>query len=292
MMKCKILKVLLIEDNPDNATLIHEELNDACGNTMELVVEVKLLSGLKCIASGNIDIVLLDLSLPDSKGYNTFIRTRAFAPQLPIIVLSGNSDKSLAVKMIRAGAQDFLVKGQLDIEVLVRSMHYAVERQKAMNGLQSMLLIDRVTGLHNRRGLLIHAEQQIILSKREKRKFFVLLVDINNTKLINDTEGDLSLLETANILRKTIREPDIVGRIDSNEFVVIPIEAHKNSVGTLHNRLLKNVQTYNSGNKNNFDLSVRVRVAYFDPDDPVTFEELLTHADALKHEQKKVSIKS
>jgi len=74
--------------------------------------------------------------------------------------------------------------------------------------------------------------------------------------------------------------------------VVIPIEAHKNSVGTLHNRLLKNVQTYNSGNKNNFDLSVRVRVAYFDPDDPVTFEELLTHADALKHEQKKVSIKS
>jgi PAS domain S-box-containing protein len=129
------LTVLLVEDNAGDARLLIEYLSEAPGNPFVLE-HVELLSdGLDRLQKGGIALVLLDLSLPDSFGLETFARTHAAAPELPIIVMSGRDDESLAIKTVHEGAQDYLVKGHVDSRLLVRSMRYAIERKRAEEAL-------------------------------------------------------------------------------------------------------------------------------------------------------------
>jgi DNA-binding response OmpR family regulator len=121
--------VLLIEDNPDDAFLIQEMLAEGNG-VFELTHADRLSKGLERVAAGGLDAILLDLSLPDSHGFDTFARVQAQAPGVPIVVLSGFDDEALAIKAVKEGAQDYLVKGQGDGSLLVRSVRYAVERKQ------------------------------------------------------------------------------------------------------------------------------------------------------------------
>lgn len=129
------LTVLLVEDNAGDARLLMEYLSEAPGNPFVLE-RVELLSeGLARLQKGGVALVLLDLSLPDSFGLETFARAHACAPEVPIIVMSGRDDESLAIKTVHEGAQDYLVKGQVDSRLLVRSMRYAIERKRAEEAL-------------------------------------------------------------------------------------------------------------------------------------------------------------
>ena len=130
-MSDKATKVLLIEDNPGDARLIGEMLAEVRSTVFDLERTERLSAGLKRLAEGGIDVVLVDLSLPDSRGLNTFGRVQAQSPQVPIIVLTGLDDEMLAVKAVRQGAQDYLVKGQVDGNLLVRALRYAIERKRA-----------------------------------------------------------------------------------------------------------------------------------------------------------------
>ena len=128
--------ILLVEDNPGDARLMREYLSEP--GAMEFTLEEADLlgTGLDRLARGNIDIVLLDLSLPDSVGLNTFTRVQICAPEVPIIVLSGQDDEALAMRTVHEGAQDYLVKGQgLDSRLLVRAIRYAIERKRAEEAL-------------------------------------------------------------------------------------------------------------------------------------------------------------
>ena len=124
------LKVLLIEDNPGDARLIELMLADAGRDLFELESVERLSQGLERLSAGGIAVVLSDLSLPDSQGLQTFSRLHAQAPTVPIIVLSGLNDTTLAVQAVHEGAQDYLVKGQVDGQLLVRAMRYAIERKQ------------------------------------------------------------------------------------------------------------------------------------------------------------------
>ena len=128
--------VLLVEDNLGDARLVKEALAglqpiDPVGPRLELVVADRLEAGLGRLAAGGIDAVLLDLSLPDSHGFETFARMHARAPGIPIILLSGLDDEALAARAVREGAQDYLAKGRLDGDLLVRAIRYAIERKRA-----------------------------------------------------------------------------------------------------------------------------------------------------------------
>jgi len=125
------LKVLLIEDNPGDARLLAELLYDPAGAPFELEEADTLGTGLERIRQGGVDLVLLDLSLPDSLGIDTFKKAQNAVPHLPIIVLSGLDDEALAIKTVHDGAQDYIVKGQVDTRLLVRAMRYAIERKRA-----------------------------------------------------------------------------------------------------------------------------------------------------------------
>jgi len=125
--------VLLIENNPDDTFFIQEMLSGADEEmtSFELTSFGRLSTGLDRLSEGGIDIILLDLSLPDSHGIDTFKSVYEVAAKIPIVVLSGLDDKKLAMKAVQIGAQDYLVKGRVDGNSLVRAIHYAIVRKQA-----------------------------------------------------------------------------------------------------------------------------------------------------------------
>jgi len=130
-MSDRPIKVLLVEDDARQARRLRRMLAD--GRDTQLVVESadRLSTALERLAAGDVDVALLDLSLPDSRGYDTFARAYAQAPQVPLIVLSDVDDEAQALRAVREGAQDYLVKGRLDPHLLVRAVRYAFERKRA-----------------------------------------------------------------------------------------------------------------------------------------------------------------
>ncbi len=129
------VRVLLIEDNPGDARLIELMVSEAGASLFSLESVERLSKGLERLAGDGFGLVLLDLSLPDSHGLDTFAQLHARAPQIPIIVLSGLNDTTLAVQAVHEGAQDFLVKGQVDGQSLMRAMRYAIERKRLVEQL-------------------------------------------------------------------------------------------------------------------------------------------------------------
>jgi PAS domain S-box-containing protein len=122
-------RVFLIEDNPGDARLIRGLLAEAGNSLFDLGHADCLSTGLKRLAEGGIDVLLLDLSLPDSQGLDSVSKVIAKAPKVPIVVMSGLEDESVAIKAVQEGAQDYLVKGSVDAKLLARSLRYAIERQ-------------------------------------------------------------------------------------------------------------------------------------------------------------------
>jgi two-component system, cell cycle sensor histidine kinase and response regulator CckA len=129
-MSVVTLKVLLVEDNPDDALLLRRMLRNARDVRFELEHADKISAALERIAEGGLDVVLLDLSLPDSQGLDTFFKVHALAPEVPIVVLTGLDNESLAYEAVQEGAQEYLVKGKADSDFLVRSIRYAIERHR------------------------------------------------------------------------------------------------------------------------------------------------------------------
>ena len=134
-MAGKNIKVLLVEDNPGDVFLLQEFLKEVTTVVVDLMPVEKLSEGLNYLASEVFDLILLDLSLPDSQGLETFVIAHHEAKATPIIVLTGIDDETLAIRAMQEGAQDYLVKGQVTGDLLVRSMRYAIERQRADNAL-------------------------------------------------------------------------------------------------------------------------------------------------------------
>jgi PAS domain S-box-containing protein len=125
------LKVLLIEDNPGDARLIRETLMSEKAGLFHLESVDRLSAGLQKLSAQKIDVILLDLGLPDSQGFDTFLKVKILAPHIPVVILSGLNDEELAAHAVREGAQDYLVKGKVDNNLLVRSLRYAIERKLA-----------------------------------------------------------------------------------------------------------------------------------------------------------------
>jgi DNA-binding NarL/FixJ family response regulator len=126
----RLVKVLLIEDNPGDVRLIREMLAEASDIGFSLESADRLSTGIEHLAKAQVDLILLDLSLPDSRGIETFRMAYAQASGVPIVVLSGCNDEAIGMSAVHAGAQDYLVKGQVDNHLLTRAIQYAIERER------------------------------------------------------------------------------------------------------------------------------------------------------------------
>ena len=216
--------VLLIEDNPGDERLIREMIGEDPRAPFALQCADRLAKGLEHLSAGETALVILDLSLPDSFGLDTFAKVYAHSPAVPIIVLTGNDDDSLALSAVKGGAQDYLVKSRLDRELLLRSMHYSIERKRYQVQLERQANYDALTGLPNR-NLLHDRLRQAVHSQRTPRNIAVVFMDLDHFKFVNDSlghsVGDKLLKAMGERLRTVLREGDTVGRVGGDEFVLI-----------------------------------------------------------------------
>jgi signal transduction histidine kinase len=124
------LQVLLVEDNSGDARLLREMFGKERTGSFELTHVLHLSEALRLLAKGGIDIVLLDLGLPDGHGLDTVRRARAVAPEVPLIVLTGMDDEALAAEAMKEGAQDYLIKGEIENRALPRALRHSIERHR------------------------------------------------------------------------------------------------------------------------------------------------------------------
>jgi diguanylate cyclase (GGDEF)-like protein len=238
------LKVLLVEDDQEFASILKIRLSKETNPRLEITSLPTLQQALEALGEKNWDLVLLDLMLPDSSGIQTFTAIRSQARHTPVVIMSGLDNDSLAIDAVRKGAEDYLVKGELNSRFLLRIMHHAIDRHRIKEKLASvtgrlretnlrlerMALLDPLTELYNRRGLQQALKRETQLLAREGGQLMVLLFDIDDFKKINDSlghpVGDILLKETAKKVQESVRISDHVARIGGDEFILLLPRTH------------------------------------------------------------------
>ena len=285
------IRVLLVEDEPDYAQAMLERLSQEPEQSFRIHLSTCLTEALDHLVKERVDIILLDLMLPESRGLETFEKVCEQAPEVAVVVLTAVDNDTLALEAVRRGAQDFLVKGQADRKLIMRVIRYAMERHRMQSALRNLSLLDDLTGLYNRRGFLRLAEQHRKLAARTKRTSLVMLVDVDRLKQINDSRGhqecDRVLVETAEVLRAALRTSDIIARIGGDEFAIIAIEASPSNADVLVARLQSGVTDRNRREHQRLPLSLSVGVACLDPQGEMSLEALMAKADEALYGQKR-----
>ncbi|MCK5379199.1 MAG: EAL domain-containing protein [Acidobacteria bacterium] len=218
--------LLLIEDSPDDAAMIREVLKESPRFRSSVEHVFRLEKGIERLTEGGIDVVLLDFSLPDSFGIDTFRRLHHAHPEIPVIVLTSLDDDQLALQAVSEGAQDYLVKKDLEQRLLTRSIRYAIERNRAEQQLLHNAFHDALTGLANRALFGDRLDMAMAGARRRPTgQFAVLFFDLDRFKNINDSlghnVGDQLLVALARRLETIIRPGDTVARIGGDEFAVL-----------------------------------------------------------------------
>ena len=223
--QAKSFPVLLVEDNPGDARLVVELLNEATADAFRVTHVEQLADARQLLMEDGTGCVLLDLSLPDAARLEALMQLRAAAPDVPIVILSGLQDELLAVKAVQEGAQDYLVKGRVDGEAIGRSIRYSVERKALEMQTAHKALHDPLTGLPNRDLFQDRLKHAVTRAKRHESLIGVMFLDLDGFKPINDTlghdVGDRLLVALARRLEDGLRGSDTPARFGGDEFVVL-----------------------------------------------------------------------
>jgi two-component system cell cycle response regulator len=284
-----IFQLLLVEDNYDYANIIQLVLRTESPGLFEIQHVSSLAQAYRLMASRRFDIILLDLTLPDSNGLETIIQAHAHAPNTPIVVMTALTNNEIVNQAIKEGAQDYLIKGIPDGASLVRSLRYAIERNRTLAELQRLSMIDELTGLLNRRGFINSAERHVEIARRAQRSLLLFFADLDDLKLVNDRyghlEGDQALRNTARLLTSTFRHSDVLARYGGDEFAILAIDADGGAI-RMADRLKENLGTFNQNNHSPYSLSISVGLARFEPHSGLTLEDLLDAADHELYQRK------
>lgn len=227
-----MIEVLLIEDSAADARLVQLDLESAAENEFGITHVIRLQQALELAEKKAFDIVLSDVNLPDSKGIDTFTRLNESMPDLPIILLTGFNDAELAMNIVKEGAEDFIVKGEVKGRYLVRAIRYAIERKGLRKKLQEqnkqfekMLRVDPLTGLFSRRYILDCIDEEVARYDRYNTPLSVIHLDVDDFKHINDdyghNSGDRALRDVAAFIKGNIRETDKAARYGGDEFLIL-----------------------------------------------------------------------
>lgn len=418
-------RILLVEDDPDDVALFKSMLESAAGEVRQAVDQVDNAdAAVASIRRQHYDLCFVDFELGADDGLALLRRMRDAGFGRPVVMLTGQGDEMLAVRAMKAGATDYLIKSALNPALLdatiryVISVHQESERRRAVEAalrtsearyrdlvnrvpvivceltadfetvfvsdaiaattgfrpeelvgqpfwrslipdtvadqipkieaalragdihgiesrvqardggirtvewsssnryrrdgalanvvltgvdvtervrlreeLRAMAVRDDLTGLHNRRGFMTLAEQQLSLAAREKTPTLIIFIDMDGLKAINDRlghdEGDRALVDLATVIRRTLRESDVIGRLGGDEFVALVPEAAPGRGDRVIRRLQDAIAAFNRDNQRQYLIAASAGVARYDPDRPQDIGQLLNRADTEMYEQKR-----
>jgi diguanylate cyclase len=218
-------RLVLIEDNPGDVVLVREMLRASWPGEFTFEHFDRVSTARERLLRAEATCILLDLSLPDAQGLEAVDQVQSFAPDLPIVVLSGLDDEEVALRAVQGGAQDYLIKGRVDDHLVSRSVRYAIERKRAEVALAHQALHDALTGLPNRVLFMDRLKLALARSARRHSWVAVLFLDLDRFKLINDSlghdAGDRVLMDVGARLERALRPGDTVARFGGDEFTAL-----------------------------------------------------------------------
>jgi diguanylate cyclase (GGDEF)-like protein len=283
--------LLLVEDDAPLAKGLEETLATAGRSRFRVTHVSRLADALLAVSARRYDVVLLDLNLPDARGPVAPRTLQKAASEVPIVILTGVEDDQLAEENARAGVQDYLLKREINGDILVRSLRYAMERSKLLNAAKALSVRDELTGLYNRRGFLEAAEQQLKTANRMDKPVVLLFADVDGMKECNDrfghSQGDRLLMKATRTLRNTFRESDVLGRLGGDEFAILSLASGEETSGLLVSRLQHNIDFENLAQPGSLPLSLSVGLAYSEPGSGARLEELMDQADSWMYDHKR-----
>jgi diguanylate cyclase (GGDEF)-like protein len=277
------IKVLVVDGSPHDAVLMQGMLEESNVKGFSFHHEKVFQRAIDHLRENSFDIVLLDLSLADAKGVESIHVINSEFPDLPIVALSNVSDEWVVVQAIKAGAQDCLVKGQGDGNLLTRSLRYAIERKQAEERLAYLAQYDHLTGLANRTLFKDRLTQSLARADRNNEQVALMFLDLDNFKVINDTlghdAGDIILQAVAERLKKCVRVTDTVARLGGDEFIIILDGLPKSDVPVIVAQKIINVLAppFHVGEREVF-ITTSIGISLY-PMDAKNAKDLLKYAD-------------
>jgi diguanylate cyclase (GGDEF)-like protein len=218
------IEVLMIDGKPGEARLIETWLANV-DRGFEISYAGGLGEALDELELADFDAILLELSRADSSGLETVEQLCTAFPHTPVVILSDRDDEEMAVQALQGGAEDYLVKGWVEGDLLARAIRYAITRKKAEEKLTYLALYDPLTGAANRALFHDRLEQALARAARSGDAVAVLFLDLDRFKAVNDTlghaGGDALLQEVARRIEGRVRRTDTVARLGGDEFAII-----------------------------------------------------------------------
>jgi diguanylate cyclase (GGDEF)-like protein len=267
--------VLIVDDEIDILEVLKEALSSEgyyCDTATNGTLALKLLDNQLY------DILITDIIMTGIDGLELTHKAKQINPDVCVLIITGYIDNISYDKAIEAGATDFIKKPFTATEVIIRLKHIKMQQK-----LRAMAITDELTGLYNRRGFISLAEQQIKLARRFTKKVIMINIVLDNIEEINNKfglkEGDAGLVDTANLIKMTFRDTDIIARIMGTRFTVIPIEYDDNNLNGITTALKQNIDKFNNSENRKYNLLISSKLSYCDPDSVLSTEELLADSD-------------
>ncbi len=293
-MDDKTIRILYVEDETDYVIIMREFTKEIMNVHYEITHVQQLNKALLELDNEHYDIVMLGLSLPDEQGLDIITTVCERAPAVPVVVMTSMDDETMAIKALQRGAEEYLVKRKMNSQALSRILRYAIMRHKGRTELQSLSLVDDLTGLYNRRGFMLFAQQQLSIAIRTKRGMILFFIHLEGLNEISEKFGrqyeDMAKIETTNILKEAFRDSDIIARHGRDEFTAIALESFDASNEIIITRLQDELQKRNKQENRKYTLSLCIGTSYYDTEELCTIEELITRAEKSMIEQRDMKI--
>ena len=238
-----MVKLLLVEDNLDDENLIREALieieeHQQWGKwcTCNLIHVDQLADALDCVRDEHFDAILLNLSLPDAPSpLDTLLEVQVCANGTPVVILADADDPPLAQRLVREGAQDVVVKTEMECAPLARAIRYAIERECRWAILESRFLLDELTGAYDRRGFLHLAPFYLRLAGTNNLAATMILVDFGASRRSCDL--DLVLIRATEVARVIFPDASMIGRLDQATLGLLTVGLGESDAEMLARRL-------------------------------------------------------
>ncbi|MDP1633924.1 MAG: EAL domain-containing protein [Gallionellaceae bacterium] len=283
------IDILLVEDNPADRRLVAERLGSQHNGLFRLFFAETAREAILQLNQHKISVILLDLQLPDCTELESLTRIRAAAPGTPVVVLSEMEDELLAIRALKLGAQDFLVKWHTNEHLLVRAVQYALERKQAEEHLYHLAHHDSLTGLPNRKYFYDQLKQALGLARRQGHLLAVMFLDLGDFKKINDGYGhhfgDVLLQMVGKRLVGCVRETDSLARMGGDEFILAFAINHPEDATVAANKVLESFNTPFTIEGQSLQVRISIGISIY-PSDSEDMESLIRNADMAMYHAK------
>jgi len=286
----EVREVLLVEDNRIDAQLIRRLLRRVSTSYYRITHVRTLNDAVLSAEELSPDVILADLNLPDSRGTDTVTSLQTAYPDIPLIIVSAWEDEAVSLRSVKAGAQDYLVKGHIDGANLHRVIRYAIERKRTELELVRLAQFDQLTGLPNRTLLRERVNHALARAMRSGSGVATLILDMDRFKEINDMlgheVGDKLLIKAAKRIRANVRDEDTVARLGGDEFaVVLEGVSEPKEVLPVIERIVDSLREVTTVDGHEVNTSTSIGIAMY-PENGSNLSELLRAADLAMYQAK------